>query len=108
MGGGVDSNKELYLTLIYLRERYKVTLHLTKFSWGGGGEVEGGGKHFSKTGQLFLATMSSSRSDDVTDGFVGGLVGLSSYLRRRRYTSPVVTVSMLAKFYPIFWYVRPL
>ena len=27
---------------------------------------------------------------------------------RRRYTSPVDTVSLLAKFCPIFWYVRPL
>ena len=27
---------------------------------------------------------------------------------RRRYASPVVTVSLLAKFYPIFWYVRPM
>ena len=26
---------------------------------------------------------------------------------RRRYTSPVDTVSLLATFYPIFWYVRP-
>ena len=27
---------------------------------------------------------------------------------RRRYTSPVVTVSLVAKSYPIFWYIRPL
>ena len=26
---------------------------------------------------------------------------------RRRYTSPPDNVSLLAKFYPIFWYARP-
>ena len=27
---------------------------------------------------------------------------------QRSYTRPVVTIKLLAKFYPIFWYVRPL
>ena len=57
----------------------------------------------------FLAAMSSSRSDDVTDPPPPPFVMIfRGDVARRRYASPVVTVSLLAKFYPIFWYVRPL
>ena len=89
-------------------------------------------------GVVFLAVMSSSRIDDITHSSVWSFVCARSddvMLRcrdvarrryaspvvtvslvwcirgdvaRRCYASPVVTVSLLAKFYPIFWYVRPL